>query len=34
VDNFIVRLRRRLECNAAKPRNIVTAYGTGYVLIQ
>jgi len=33
VDNFIVKLRRKLEDNAAKPRHIVTIYGTGYKLV-
>ena len=33
VDNFIVKLRKKLEENAAKPEHIVTIYGTGYKLI-
>ena len=32
VDNFIVKLRKKIEENAAKPRHIVTIYGTGYKL--
>jgi DNA-binding response OmpR family regulator len=33
VDNFIVKLRKKIEENAAKPEHIVTIYGTGYKLI-
>ena len=33
VDNFIVKLRKKLEENAAKPEHIVTIYGTGYKLL-
>ena len=33
VDNFIVKLRKKLEANAAKPEHIVTIYGTGYKLL-
>jgi DNA-binding response OmpR family regulator len=33
VDNFVVKLRRKIEENAAKPRHIVTIYGTGYKLV-
>jgi DNA-binding response OmpR family regulator len=33
VDNFIVKLRKKLEENAAKPAHIVTIYGTGYKLL-
>ena len=33
VDNFVVKLRRKIEDNAAKPRHIVTIYGTGYKLV-
>ena len=32
VDNFVVKLRKKIEENAAKPRHIVTIYGTGYKL--
>jgi DNA-binding response OmpR family regulator len=33
VDNFVVKLRRKIEENATKPRHIVTIYGTGYKLV-
>ena len=33
VDNFVVKLRKKLEEDAAKPRHIVTVYGTGYKLV-
>lgn len=33
VDNFIVKLRRYLEANPAKPRHILTIYGQGYKLV-
>jgi DNA-binding response OmpR family regulator len=33
VDNFVVKLRKKIEDNAAKPRHIVTIYGTGYKLV-
>jgi DNA-binding response OmpR family regulator len=33
VDNFIVKLRKKIEENAAEPEHIVTIYGTGYKLI-
>ncbi len=33
VDNFVVKLRKKLEENAAKPRHIVTVYGMGYKLV-
>jgi DNA-binding response OmpR family regulator len=33
VDNFVVKLRKKLEENAAEPRHIVTIYGTGYKLV-
>jgi DNA-binding response OmpR family regulator len=33
VDNFVVKLRRKIEENAADPRHIVTIYGTGYKLV-
>jgi DNA-binding response OmpR family regulator len=34
VDNFVVKLRKKIEENAAKPRHIVTIYGTGYKLVD
>jgi DNA-binding response OmpR family regulator len=33
VDNFVVKLRRKIEDDASKPRHIVTIYGTGYKLV-
>jgi DNA-binding response OmpR family regulator len=33
VDNFIVKLRRKLEEDQKSPRHILTVYGTGYKLV-
>jgi DNA-binding response OmpR family regulator len=33
VDNFIVKLRRKVEDNQDKPRHILTVYGYGYKLV-
>ena len=33
VDNVIVKLRRKLEDDAKKPKHILTVYGTGYKLV-
>ena len=33
VDNFIVKLRRKLEDDHKKPRHILTVYGDGYKLV-
>jgi len=33
VDNFIVKLRRKLEENHKQPRHILTVYGFGYKLV-
>jgi len=33
VDNFIVKLRRKLEDRPDQPRHILTVYGTGYKLV-
>jgi DNA-binding response OmpR family regulator len=33
VDNFVVKLRKKIEENASSPRHIVTIYGTGYKLL-
>jgi DNA-binding response OmpR family regulator len=33
VDNFIMKLRRKLEADPAQPRHILTVYGQGYKLI-
>lgn len=33
VDNFILKMRRKLEDNPAKPRHILTVYGQGYKLV-
>jgi DNA-binding response OmpR family regulator len=34
VDNFVVKLRKKIEDDAAHPRHIVTIYGTGYKLVE
>ncbi|MBN2525048.1 MAG: response regulator transcription factor [Deltaproteobacteria bacterium] len=34
IDNFILKLRRVVEKNPAKPRHILTVYGQGYKLAQ
>ncbi len=33
VDNFIVKLRRKIEDDPAQPRHILTVYGQGYKLV-
>jgi DNA-binding response OmpR family regulator len=33
VDNFVVKLRKKIEEDASHPRHIVTIYGTGYKLV-
>ena len=33
VDNFIVKIRRKIEPHPEKPRHIVTVYGVGYKLV-
>jgi len=33
VDNFVVKLRKKIEENASSPRHIMTIYGTGYKLL-
>jgi DNA-binding response OmpR family regulator len=33
VDNFIVRLRQKIETDPAHPRHILTVHGTGYKLV-
>ena len=33
VDNFVVKLRKKIEEDASNPRHIVTIYGTGYKLL-
>jgi DNA-binding response OmpR family regulator len=33
VDNFVVKLRKKIEEDAGSPRHIVTIYGTGYKLL-
>ena len=33
VDNFIMKLRRKLEEDPAQPRHILTVYGQGYKLV-
>ena len=34
VDNFIVRLRRKVEPDPANPRYLITVHGSGYKLIE
>jgi DNA-binding response OmpR family regulator len=34
VDNFVVKLRKKIEEDASRPRHIVTIYGTGYKLVM
>jgi DNA-binding response OmpR family regulator len=33
VDNFIVKLRKKIERNPNRPRHILTVYGQGYKLV-
>jgi len=33
VDNFVLKLRQKIEDDPARPRNIITIHGTGYKLI-
>jgi DNA-binding response OmpR family regulator len=33
VDNFIVKLRRKIEADHKQPQHILTVYGTGYKLV-
>jgi DNA-binding response OmpR family regulator len=33
VDNFVVKLRKRIESEPANPRHILTVYGLGYKLV-
>lgn len=33
IDNFILRLRQKIEVNPAKPKRIITIHGLGYKLI-
>ena len=33
VDNFIVKLRKKIEKHPDKPTNILTVYGYGYKLV-
>jgi len=32
VDNYIVKLRQKLEADPKEPRHIISIYGTGYKL--
>lgn len=34
VDNFIVRLRKKIEPNPAEPRYLITVHGRGYKLVE
>jgi DNA-binding response OmpR family regulator len=33
VDNFIVKLRKKIEIQPEKPEHILTVYGVGYKLV-
>jgi DNA-binding response OmpR family regulator len=33
VDNFVVKLRRKIEPNSERPQHILTVYGYGYKLV-
>ena len=33
VDNFVVKLRKKIEAEPAQPRHILTVYGLGYKLV-
>jgi DNA-binding response OmpR family regulator len=33
VDNFVVKLRKKIEPGSDKPRHILTVYGVGYKLV-
>jgi DNA-binding response OmpR family regulator len=33
VDNFIVKLRKKIEIDPSQPRHILTVYGVGYKLV-
>jgi len=34
VDNFVVKLRKKIEPDRDKPRYILTVYGFGYKLVE
>jgi DNA-binding response OmpR family regulator len=34
VDNFIVRLRKKIEPDPAEPRHLITVHGAGYKLVE
>ena len=34
IDNFIVKLRRKIELEPEKPKHILTVYGFGYKLVE
>jgi DNA-binding response OmpR family regulator len=34
IDNFIVKLRRKIEKRPDKPEHILTVYGYGYKLVE
>ena len=33
VDNFVVKLRKKIEAQPDRPRHILTVYGSGYKLV-
>ena len=34
IDNFVVKLRRKIELEPDKPKHILTVYGFGYKLVE
>src|SRR3569832_311653 len=34
VDNFVVRLRKKIEIDPAEPRYLITVHGSGYKLVE
>lgn len=34
VDNFVVRLRKKIEADAGRPRHLLTVHGVGYKLVE
>jgi two-component system alkaline phosphatase synthesis response regulator PhoP/two-component system response regulator VicR len=34
IDNFIVRLRKKIEADPASPRFLITIHGSGYKLVE
>jgi DNA-binding response OmpR family regulator len=34
VDNFVAKLRKKVECDPRNPRHILTVHGSGYRLVR